>query len=334
MRSMVDSIEHPRQPEDARLELARAWLAGNFSNIEPGWQPVTGDASFRRYFRVRVNGRSHILMDAPPEFEDSAPFVDIDHRLRTAGLHAPEILLADLESGFMLLEDLGDDLYRDLVTPDTVQPLFDDAFQALAVMARDVPPAGLSAYDRELFCRELGWFTGFYLGRHRGHGLGKQQQDEWQSFCETLVASAMDQPQVFVHKDIHSCNLLRTTRGNPGIIDFQDAVSGPLSYDFVSLVWDRYIAWPRPLLEQWMEQFRLLAAPGIDPVQWKRWCDLMGLQRNIKIVGRFALLRHEQGKAGYIGMIPRFYGYILNVLPLYPEFANVLSWLEQDSCAP
>jgi len=331
---MAESVQHPRQADDARLEEARAWLAGNFSGIEPGWQPVTGDASFRRYFRVRVDGRSRILMDAPPDLEDSAPFVDVDNRLRTAGLHAPEILLADLDKGFMLLEDLGDDLYRDLLTPVTVQPLFDDAFQALAVMARDVSPAGLPAYNRELFCRELGWFTGFYLGRHRGYGLDKEQQREWQNFCEALVASAMEQPQVFVHKDVHSSNLLRTARDNPGIIDFQDAVYGPLSYDFVSLVWDRYIAWPRPLLERWMEQFRLLAAPGIDSVQWRRWCDLMGLQRNIKIVGRFALLRHEQGKQGYVEMIPGFYGYILDVLTLYPEFARVLNWLERDSCAP
>jgi aminoglycoside/choline kinase family phosphotransferase len=331
---MAPPSEQTTQSRNDRLDQARAWLAGQFKEIDPAWEPVTGDASYRRYFRVAVEGQSRILMDAPPGLENSATFVDIDRRLRAAGLHAPEILLADLDSGFMLLEDLGDELYRDLVTPDAVQPLFDDAFRALAVMAREVPPDGLRAYDREMFCRELGWFTGFYLGRHRHFGLDKAWQKSWQAFCETLVASAMQQPQVFVHKDVHSCNLLRTRYNNPGIIDFQDAVTGPLSYDFVSLVWDRYIAWPRSLIEKWMEQFRQLIDPAIDPARWVRWCDLMGLQRNIKIVGRFALLRYEQGRKGYIEMIPEFYGYILEVLSLYPEFAGVRDWLEDPQCAP
>jgi aminoglycoside/choline kinase family phosphotransferase len=333
MRDMADSSRH-RQANDARLEQARAWLAEHFSDPGGGWQPVTGDASHRRYFRVSVKGASRILMDAPPKLEDSAPFVDIDRRLRAAGLHAPEILLADTDAGFVLLEDLGDALYRDLITQDSVQPLFDDAFRALAVMAREVPHAGLPAYDRVLYCRELGWFTGFYLGRHRGYGLDSDQQREWQAFCESLVASALAQPQVFVHKDFHSCNLLRTAGNSPGIIDFQDAVSGPLTYDFVSLVWDRYVTWPRARLERWMEQYRATVAPNIDPAAWVRWCDLMGLQRNIKIVGRFALLRYEQDKRGYLEMIPRFYGYILDVLSLYPELAAVRRWLEREPCAP
>lgn len=330
---MADSSAQNGAP-DLRLSQARAWLAEHFGDAGPDWQPIVGDASYRRYFRVFVDGQSRILMDAPPDLEDSAPFVDIGNRLRRAGLHAPEILLADTVAGFMLLEDLGDDLYRDLITPDTVQALFDDAFAALAVMARDVPDTGLPLYNRELFGRELGWFTGFYLGRHRGQGLDRQQQADWLEFCEALIATAAEQPQVFVHKDIHSCNLLRTTDNNPGIIDFQDAVSGPLSYDFVSLVWDRYVAWPRDLVERWMEQFRALVAPEIEAARWVRWCDLMGLQRNIKIVGRFALLRYEQGKHGYIEMVPRFYGYILDVLRRYPEFGRILAWLEHESCAP
>ncbi len=201
-------------------------------------------------------------------------------------------------------------------------------------MAREVSPEGLPAFDRELYGREMGWFTGFYLGRHRGCSLDTAQQLRWQDFCESLISAAMEQPEVFVHKDVHSCNLLRTVDNSPGIIDFQDAVRGPLTYDFVSLVWDRYIAWPRDRLVQWMEQFRRLVNPGIDPGDWVRWCDLMGLQRNLKIVGRFALLFHDQGRRGYVEMIPRFYSYVLDTLAIYPEYDGIRRWLKSDACAP
>jgi aminoglycoside/choline kinase family phosphotransferase len=331
---MVTDFEHLPPGSDDRLGLARAWLAGLSGQIAPEWRPIVGDASYRRYFRVTVDGQSRVLMDAPPDLEHSGAFVDVGRRLRAAGLHAPEILHSNLDEGFLLLEDLGDDLYRDMISRETVQPLFDDAFRALAVMARAVSPAGLPVYDRELFGRELGWFTGYYLGRHRGHGLDKARQSGWQAFCNELISTANEQPQVFVHKDIHSSNLMRTSRNNPGIIDFQDAVRGPLTYDFVSLIWDRYVAWPRDLLERWMEQFRRMVAPNTDPADWVRWCDLMGLQRNLKIVGRFALLRYEQDRQGYVEMIPRFYGYVLDVLALYPEFSAIREWLESDACAP
>ena len=334
MRGMAESYEIPPRESDTRLEQARAWLSRKFHNVDPDWAPVSGDASYRRYFRLRVDGQSRILMDAPPKLENSAPFVDIDQRLREAGLHAPEILLADLDAGFLLLEDLGDELYRDLLMEDTVQALFDEAFPALAVMATGVRAEGLPLYDRKLFAKELNWFTDLYLGRHRNYPLSSEQQEQGVELCRQLIETALEQPQVFVHKDVHSCNLLRTGLASPGIIDFQDAVSGPLTYDFVSLIWDRYIAWPRAMLEGWMEQFRQLVDPGIDPAQWVRWCDLMGLQRNIKIVGRFSLLCYEQKKSGYLEMIPGFYGYMLDVLPLYPEFDGVRSWLEHESCAP
>lgn len=273
-------------------------------------------------------------MDAPPQLEDSAPFIDIGKRLRACGLHAPEVFQYDLARGFLVLEDLGDDLYRDLLNADTVQELFGETFPALAVMARQVSDIGLPGFDEDLLHDEMNWFTDLYLARHKGLTLKYRQRKAWLGFCEELVAAAFEQPQVFVHKDVHSCNLMRTVANSPGIIDFQDAVKGPLTYDFVSLIWDRYIAWPRPQLEQWMEQFRLLVSPATDPEKWIYWCDLMGLQRNIKIVGRFALLRHVQEKHGYIEMIPRFYQYILDVLPRYPQFAEIDNWLRSEACAP
>lgn len=331
---MTASRHGPAAKDDRRLALARRWLESHAGCVPDSWQPVAGDASFRRYFRVRVKGASRILMDAPPEIEDSAPFVDIAERLQAAGLHAPQILLCDLESGFLLLEDLGDALYRDLLNETSVDQLFGEAFAALAIMASRVSAEGLPDYGPELFHRELDWFTGYYLGQERAHRWNSAQTKRWNAFCQVLVASALEQPQVFVHKDVHSCNLLHTPGHSPGIIDFQDAVRGPVSYDFASLVWDRYIAWPRQRLEQWMDDFRQLAAPHVPRTTWTRWCDLMGLQRNIKIVGRFALLKHAQGKQGYVEMIPRFYGYLLDVLEHYPEFSDITDLLGAPECAP
>lgn len=320
--------------DDARLRAAQDWLRQREGATGENWRTLAGDASFRRYFRLSLRGQPRILMDSPPELENPAPFVEIAGRLRRAGLHAPEVLYHDLAAGFLLLEDLGDGLYRDLLTPDTADRLFGEAFAALATMARQVDCDGLPHYGEALLSQELEWFTAYYLDQHRRHRWSAGEHALWSAFCARLVDAALDQPQVFVHRDVHSCNLLRTARNTPGIIDFQDAVRGPLSYDFVSLIWDRYIPWPRQRLEAWMEQFRLLAAPGVPAAEWTRWCDLMGLQRNIKIVGRFALLRHAQGKQGYVEMIPRFYRYVLEVLPRYPEFTAVAALLEDPACAP
>jgi hypothetical protein len=333
MPGMVESTG-TSPPPDLRLDQAQIWLYGLYDEIGAAWRPVTGDASHRRYFRVQVNGQSRIVMDAPPDLLSSAPFVDIDLRLRHCGLHAPEIIHHDLESGFMLLEDLGDELYRDLLDEHSVQPLFDDAFQALAVMALEADSAGLPTYSEDLLLEELNWFVDYFLNRHRDYMLSHRQRKSWLRLCETLVTSALEQPTVFVHKDIHSCNLLKTAHNSPGIIDFQDAVAGPLSYDFVSLVWDRYIHWPRERLEQWMDQFRRLVVPDIDAEQWIRWCDLMGLQRNLKIVGRFAILEQVEGKPAYVQLIPAFYRYILDVLPRYPELTEVADWIGNPECAP
>ena len=319
---------------DMRVERGRSWLAGDYSEVSFEWLPVTGDASYRRYFRGRVDGHSRILMDAPPEKENSTAFVDICSRLRAAGLHAPEIFKYDLEQGYLLLEDLGDDLYRDLLNGQNVQTLFEQTFSALAVMASEVDTSGLAAYDEDTLFDELNLFPDLYLIRHLDYRLAHRQRTAWSSFCEELVGAALEQPLVFVHRDIHSSNLLRTEKNNPGIIDFQDAVRGPISYDFVSLIWDRYIHWRREQLEQWMEQFRLLAAPGTDPEKWIYWCDLMGLQRNLRIVGRFAQLEHSEAKPGYVEMIPAFYRYILDVLPRYPQFAEVATWIGSDECVP
>jgi len=325
--AIADSVVDPRR------QSAAAWAAASLGVDSVELEVVSGDASFRRYFRIHTGDGSLILMDAPPDKEDSAPFVDIAGRLRSAGLNAPEIRQFDLQRGFGLLSDLGDTLYRELITEESIDDLMPGLFDILAGMASGVDMEGLPDYNAEMLQTELDLFTHWYLARHKQRPLNGAEKTCWTGLCEDLIASARSQPQVFVHRDFHSCNLLQTMNG-PGIIDFQDAVRGPLSYDFVSLAWDRYIAWPRQRLEQWMSKTHALLDTACSLQDWTRRCDLMGLQRNLKIVGIFARLHYRDGKDGYLQMIPRFYQYLLDVLPLYPEFSAFQKLLEQAECAP
>jgi aminoglycoside/choline kinase family phosphotransferase len=330
---MIDAAGHRTESPDDRERAAAAWAAEFLGAEAVELQPVSGDASFRRYFRLAKDDGSLILMDAPPQHEDSRPFVDIAARLRRAGLNAPAILQFDFEQGFGLLEDFGDTLYRDLLDERSVDDLFPELFVVLEGLAVRVDAGGLPDYDERLLQTELDLFTDWYLLRHRDRRLEGQERNLWAGLCATLVESARQQPQVFVHKDFHSCNLLQTP-GGPGVIDFQDGVRGPVCYDLVSLLWDRYIAWPRERLEDWMLQLRPRLAPELETGEWIRCCDWMGLQRNLKIVGIFARLGYRDKKAGYLEMIPRFYDYLLDVLPRYPEFKDFHRLLELPECAP
>lgn len=330
---MVNRNDRAADKLDERNEAASRWAAARLGLDAVQLEPVSGDASFRRYFRLESHGRSLILMDAPPDKESSAPFVDVSRRLRAAGLNAPEILEFDLDSGFGLLEDFGDTLYREVISEDTIDKLAPGLFGILDSLARRVDSAGLPEYDQRLLQAELDLFSDWYLSVHRGRRLTLDEAETWQTLCAGLIKSAREQQQVFVHRDFHSCNLLATSDG-PGIIDFQDAVLGPLSYDFVSLAWDRYIAWPREKLETWMALTHQLLPTGVSLEAWIRQCDLMGLQRNLKIVGIFSRLKYRDNKDGYVEMIPRFYGYLLDVLPRYTEFSDFLNLLERPECAP
>jgi len=319
---------------DQRLDQARVWITELGIDTRTGFHPITGDASFRRYFRLQANGESRILMDAPPPAEDVTAFMDIDRRLRSAGLHAPQIVHANRQQGFLLLEDLGDDIYRGILHADNADEHFFALFDVLKTMALQVNTARLPVYDGTRLRNEMDLFPEWYLGRHRT-GIRHARFDAiWDKFCDRIIVSAVDQPRCFVHRDFHSCNLIRTRENSVGIIDFQDAVTGPLSYDFVSLIWDRYISWPRQQIEHWMEKFRVMLGLDITPRQWLRYCDLMGLQRNFKIVGIFARLYYRDGKNGYIEMIPRFHDYLTDTLHRYPEFTEILKILEQPECAP
>jgi aminoglycoside/choline kinase family phosphotransferase len=331
---MEFSVVEKTTKTDQRLDQADAWLQGLGVEIQSDFLDVAGDASFRRYFRVQVDGVSRVLMDAPPPGENVDPFIDVAKRLRTAGLHAPEIIHADRQNGYLLLEDLGDDLYREILDTDSVDQLFPDLFRILKTMALEVDSRDLHGLSDAMLRFEMNLLPNWYLDHHRKTMSREMFNTHWDAFCDLIIDSALSQPQCFVHRDFHSCNLLRVSASEIGIIDFQDAVIGPVSYDLISLIWDRYIRWPRAGIENWIEQFRVELGLDIEPELWLRYCDLMGLQRNIKIVGIFARLHYRDGKKGYLEMIPRFYAYITETLKRYPEFKQILSILEQTECVP
>ncbi len=319
---------------DQRLAQARVWLQQLDVELQSEFHPIAGDASYRRYFRLLADGQSRILMDAPPAAEDVRPFIDINRRLRAADLHAPEIIHANRRSGFLLLEDLGDDLYRGLLDKPHADIHFASLFDVLKTMALAVDANHLPGFDANLLRMEMDLFPDWYLGRHRNSMPRGQFITTWDDFCQQIIDSALDQPQCFVHRDFHSCNLLKTHGNDVGIIDFQDAVKGPLCYDLISLIWDRYISWPRKQIVDWVEEFRLTLDIDIEPGPWLRYCDLMGLQRNLKVVGIFARLHYRDGKNGYIEMIPRFYDYVTSSLRRYPEFTQLLRIMEHPACVP
>ena len=318
---------------DRRMEDAAHWAAERLDLEHVDLLPVCGDASFRRYFRFLDGDRSVILMDAPRYRESSERFLDAAARLCGGGLKAPEIYHFDLDLGFGLMEDFGDALYREILGTDTVDKLFPNLFDILETQAKQVDPEGLPEYNEERLQMEMDLFPDWYLAQHKQRPMKPGEQTAWEEMCGRLVESALEQPQVFVHRDFHSCNLLYTDKGT-GIIDFQDCLHGPISYDLISLIWDRYIAWPRDRLEAWMAEMHGRYSLDCSVDDWIRQCDWMGLQRNIKIAGIFARLRYRDGKSGYLKMIPLFYRYLLDVLPRYPEFRGFLDLLENDECAP
>ncbi len=309
-----------------RLQQLEAWLRGELGIADYSIAPASSDASFRRYFRIQFDGVSRIVMDAPPEKEDCGPFVRIARQLHAIGLHVPEILAEDLSQGFLLLSDLGSIPYLDVLNDDSVERLYGDALEALTrLQARG--PRELPAYDRELLMTEMGLFRDWYLGEHLGLALSDEEREALEGAFTLLADIALEQPRVAVHRDYHSRNLMLCER-NPGIIDFQDAVFGPITYDPVSLLRDCYIAWPRERVEGWALGYRDRAVEQgiidhVDDATFLRWFDLMGVQRHLKATGIFARLNHRDGKPGYLNDIPRTLGYVREVAGRYSELEGL-----------
>jgi aminoglycoside/choline kinase family phosphotransferase len=305
-----------------RRALLETWLSsvlGTGAMIEP----ASGDASFRRYWRVRLpEQRTYVVMDAPPGKEDIARYVRISNAFRAVGLNTPEIYAEDAEQGFLLIGDLGTRLYLNLLDRGNADRLYGDALGALAVIQACGPVEELPAYDGPFLRREMELFREWLLEKYLGLALSAAENAAIDHAFEALAASALEQPRVCVHRDFHSRNLMVTDPPSPGILDFQDAVVGPVTYDLVSLLRDCYIAWPRGRVEEWaLGYFDLAVQSGIlqdvhEPV-FLGWFDRMGVQRHLKASGIFARLSLRDGKPGYLGDIPRTLGYVVEVAPAY-----------------
>ncbi len=323
---------------DPRIDAIRAWLAG-----PAGWklvrlEPASADASFRRYFRIwRADGATRIVMDAPPDKEDIGPYCRISGMLAACGVHVPVIEAADSKLGLLLLEDLGSmPLLSQLQAGDDADALYGEALEALShIQLRGQGAlAGLPPYDAAALLREMQLLPEWLCVRHLHLALDADERVLLQSTFEFLISEALSQPVVLVHRDYHSRNLMITAERSPGIIDFQDAVSGPLGYDLVSLLKDCYIAWPRARVLGWVEQYRRrLVAAGLaaasDAEHFVRGFDLIGVQRHIKVLGIFARLWYRDGKRGYLADLPRVLAYVLEASALYKELAPFHAWLER-----
>jgi hypothetical protein len=322
---------------DPRLVQLRLWLEDDLSLPVDGLAPASADASFRRYFRVHVAGQTLIAMDAPPDREDSAPFVRVAQALAEIGVPVPQIVQSDLARGFLLLSDLGSThLLATLKAGAEPAAAYAPAAAALLQMqvAGRAAAMELSPYDEPMLRREMGLFPEWFLARHLQTPPDESVRDLLNRVEAMLVESALEQPQVLVHRDYHSRNLMVTGEGGIGVIDFQDAVRGAVTYDLVSLYKDCYVEWPRQQVLVWIESHRqALASAGMpvgDPDRFLRWFDWMGLQRHLKVLGVFARLWYRDGKAGYLADLPLVMKYVLDVTGAYDELAELNRFLRDE----
>jgi len=317
------------------------WLRkiDGFGGVNP--EPASADASFRRYFRLQVGQESFIAMDAPPGQEDCTQFLRVAGYLEAMQLNAPRVIEADNEQGFLLLTDLGPNQYLTALTdgPESADALYADAIRALAtIQSNGVAYQGsLPTYDDQLLRQELSLFHDWLCVAHLGLSFSAADDARWKQSCDTLVANALDQPQVFVHRDYHSRNLMLTEEDNPGILDFQDAVEGALTYDLVSLLKDCYVRWPVERVLEWALDFYSTLDEEIknqmDSTLFLRHFELMGVQRHLKAAGIFARLNHRDGKTGFMADIPRTLRYIVELGPKYVELEYIVG-LINEHCLP
>jgi aminoglycoside/choline kinase family phosphotransferase len=337
-----------------RLQQLNHWLSETINTKDYQLEPASGDASFRRYFRLKHNGETFIVMDAPPEQENCIPFIDIAERLLAVNINVPRIIEKDLQQGFLLLSDLGDKQYLDVLSEESadgpgVNNLYQAAMQELVLMQQQTDTKNIPAYDDKLLLQEMELFRHWLLQEHMGLDLTVEIQAMLDEVFKVLMSEALSQPRVFVHRDYHSRNLMiNDVRGtSPGVLDFQDAVEGPFTYDLVSLLKDCYVKWPAQQVRDWASNFFAGIAegyPDIDAIQFMRWFDLMGVQRHLKASGIFARLYHRDGKTGYLADIPRTLSYIVDLHDQYPELQGLIELIQgqvmtsieevNNSCVP
>jgi aminoglycoside/choline kinase family phosphotransferase len=331
---------------DPRVSLIRSWLTRDLEWRVGSISVASADASFRRYFRISRGDvdpaawapkADHlIVMDAPPGKEDIAPYLKVSSLLEQAGAHVPHVHASDIRRGFIVMEDLGNTQYLSVLrTGRGVDRLYGDALATLAnIQVRGARAAQqLEPYSRAPLERELNLFPEWFLQKHLGLELTPEERALITVTNEILINEAMIQPQVFVHRDFHSRNLMVLPQGGPGVIDFQDALRGPIGYDLVSLFKDCYISWSRERVERWVKGYRrvlgnLGANVGDSEYQFLRWFDLIGVQRHIKVLGIFCRLWYRDGKAGYLADLPLTFDYVRDACTRYPELVEFGRWLE------
>ncbi len=319
--------------DDARYAQMQQWLTSALGHSNFRLRLASGDASFRRYFRVLDDDQTWIVMDAPPDKEDCKAFIELSAALLKLGLHMPEVKSKDLTQGFLLLTDLGEVQYLQVLNEQNVDRLYGDALAALATLqARAAEHYHFPLYDDAMLMAEMNLFRDWLLTQHLGIHLQEHELSMLDQVFSFLSSTARTQPQVPVHRDYHSRNLMHIAEHNPGILDFQDAVMGPVTYDLVSLLKDCYISWPRQRVEEWVRGYHNLALQsGIlredNEAEFLRWFDLMGVQRHLKAAGIFARLNIRDQKPAYLQDIPRTLDYIIEVSARYPELQPLHQFL-------
>ncbi len=316
------------------------WLSGLFPHQTFTIAPASADASFRRYFRATfADGSTRVVMDAPPQHEDCRPFLHVGALFEQAGAHVPHVYAQDLEQGFLLLADLGNTTYLQALTADNAQALYGAATDALIKIQLASKADQLPPYDEALLRRELNLFPEWYIAKHLGITLTDKQKAKLEEVFQRILRNNLAQPGVYVHRDYHSRNLMHIAENNPGILDFQDAVYGPITYDLVSLFKDAYIKWEEEEIIDWLVRYWEKARAAGLPVrpdfgEFYRDYELMGAQRHIKVLGIFARLYHRDGKDGYLKDMPLVREYLVKACERYIDLKpllNLLIELEQQT---
>jgi len=329
-------------PVDPRLAALRQWLAAELAIDAESVEPASADASFRRYFRVQLrDGTTRIAMDAPPDKEDIGPYLRVGALLHAADVRVPAVYAVERERGFVLLEDFGcTPFLGEVRRADRHERLYPRALEALCgLQVRAADSIGqLAPYDAAVLQREMALMPEWFCARHLQHELAASERALLAETFDFLTAATLEQPRVFVHRDYHSRNLMVLPGDELGIIDFQDALAGPVGYDLVSLLKDCYVSWPRSRVEAWVQAHRaaLLGAgradlAGASEAQFLRWFDLIGVQRHVKVLGIFARLCWRDGKPGYLDDLPLTLQYVLDACTRHPELARFGAWLDREA---
>ena len=312
-----------------REHLAQQWLTRLFNGRHYTIHRLHGDASFRQYYRLSCQQRTFLFMDAPPAKEDCISFIDIGARLAVAGIKTPTVYRAQTELGFLLLEDFGERRYYDAMSASQAERMYRQALLMLNAISH-ADTGGLPMYDRAMIVGEARLFPEWYCCRHLGVALNPDERRMFNDLFDLLVEAMTQQPQVFVHRDYHSKNLMCHDK-RLAVLDYQDAVCGALLYDVASLCRDCYLSWPRPQVSEWLEfwwqKIGRFEAPGASMRECQRWFDLSAVLRHLKAIGIFARLNYRDGKARYLEDIPRTFAYLVDTVDRYPElhaFRNFL----------